>query len=110
MIESGRIKVFLKQPLQRHMRLAWRLQSTDRNRVSLQWMNRLVDTELMSQSRYLVRPADFANKRVTMRAYRDREHMPRAATKAKVSDCVSMTAIELPPQQVVKLVEIQLVL
>jgi hypothetical protein len=36
--------------------------------------------------------------------------MPRTATKAKVSDCVSMTAIELPPQQVVKLVEIQLVL
>jgi len=36
--------------------------------------------------------------------------MPRAATKAKVSDYVSMTAIELPPQQVVKLVEIQLVL
>lgn len=40
----------------------------DRNKVSLQGMNGLVDTKLMSQSRYLVRPAAFANKRITMRA------------------------------------------
>lgn len=82
----------------------------DGNRVSLQWMNGLVVTKLMSQSRYSVPPTAFANKRVTMRAQRNREHIPQASTKAKISDCVSMTAIELSPHQIVKLVEIQLVL
>lgn len=74
-------------------------------------MTVFVDNKFVNQSRHFVRPAAaFANKGVTIRLWCDCIHLSRAAIEAKVLNCLSITAIELPLPQVGELVKGQVVL